>query len=377
MLKPTHDDQQVAAGRSRPMRPYAMRRLSIVMRPQEGNALEAGGVLNPGGARGPDGAYYLFPRLVAAGNYSRVGIARVVNDRDGVPSAVERLGVVLEPEAPYERNRISGGGCEDARVVHVPALNAYVMTYAAFGPHGPHGAIALSRDLFTWNRRGLIDLAPLGDVDMNLYGNKDVMVFPEPVPGPDGTPSLALLHRPMYELWQDTNSELVRSALPPPGTKESRWTMWLSFCPMEQALAWAMPGTRAAASPLRFTDHHLLITPEYPWEIMRIGGGTPPIRRPEGWLTIYHGISPLTGRAGGNGRCYSAGALLLDPADPRQVLYRSPEPVLAPELEEERAGVVSDVVFPTAIDQHDTHIDVYYGMADACIGVARMDLNPA
>jgi predicted GH43/DUF377 family glycosyl hydrolase len=78
---------------------------------------------------------------------------------------------------------------------------------------------------------------------------------------------------------------------------------------------------------------------------------------------------------GGNGRQYSAGALVLDPRDPRRVLYRSPEPTLAPELDEERAGVVSDVVFPTAVDKHERYLDVYYGMADACIGVARMDLH--
>jgi predicted GH43/DUF377 family glycosyl hydrolase len=305
------------AGQPRAAVPYGMRRLGIVMRPEEDNPLETGGVLNPGGTRGPDGAFYLFPRLVAEGNYSRVGIARVVHDAAGIPCAVERLGVVLEPEAAYERNRISGGGCEDPRVGYVPALGCYVMTYAAFGSNGPHAAIALSTDLFTWTRRGLIDFAPHGDVDMNLYGNKDVMVFPEPVPGPDGTPSLALLHRPMYEMWHDTSSELVRSVLPPPGTSEVRWAIWISFCPMADAVAWAREPAGAATRPLCFSDHHLLIAPEYPWEIMRLGGGTPPIALAEGWFTIYHGISPTMGR-GGNGRQYSAGALVLDPRDPRR-----------------------------------------------------------
>ena len=35
---------------------------------------------------------------------------------------------------------------------------------------------------------------------------------------------------------------------------------------------------------------------------------------------------------------------------------------------------MADVVFPTAIDQHDDYLDVYYGMADACIGAARIEL---
>jgi beta-1,4-mannooligosaccharide phosphorylase len=53
-------------------------------------------VLNPAAARGRDGELYLFPRLVAEGNYSRIGRARVRFD-DGRPDGVERLGVALEP----------------------------------------------------------------------------------------------------------------------------------------------------------------------------------------------------------------------------------------------------------------------------------------
>jgi predicted GH43/DUF377 family glycosyl hydrolase len=53
--------------------------------------------------------------------------------------------------------------------------------------------------------------------------------------------------------------------------------------------------------------------------------------------------------------------------------------VLTPELHEEREGAVANVVFPTAIDRRDdigfpTRFDVYYGMADSRIGVARLDL---
>jgi len=64
---------------------------------------------------------------------------------------------------------------------------------------------------------------------------------------------------------------------------------------------------------------------------------------------------------------------------PVAIRYRSPEPVLSPELSKEREGIVPNVVFPTAIDRRDDlglpdRFDVYYGMADSCIGVARLDL---
>src|SRR5207253_3837209 len=101
--------------------PWRMRRLGIVMEPDPADPREAGGVLNPAVARGPDGQLYLLPRLVAAGNYSRLGLARVLFNRQGRPVGVERLGVVLEPDAPYELNPATGGGVEDARITHIAA----------------------------------------------------------------------------------------------------------------------------------------------------------------------------------------------------------------------------------------------------------------
>src|SRR3954462_12673872 len=111
--------------------PWRMRRLGIVMEPGPAAPREAGGVLNPAVTRGPDGQLYLLPRLVAAGNYSRIGLARVCLDGRGNPRGVERLGVVLEPAAPYERNGQTGGGVEDPRVTFLAAFGLYVMTYTA------------------------------------------------------------------------------------------------------------------------------------------------------------------------------------------------------------------------------------------------------
>jgi predicted GH43/DUF377 family glycosyl hydrolase len=53
--------------------------------------------------------------------------------------------------------------------------------------------------------------------------------------------------------------------------------------------------------------------------------------------------------------------------------------VLTPELPQERRGTVANVVFPTGIDRRDDiglpeRYDVYYGMADYRIGVARFDV---
>ena len=80
------------------------------------------------------------------------------------------------------------------------------------------------------------------------------------------------------------------------------------------------------------------------------------------------GFDPTTQRVS-----YTAGALLLDPLDVTKVLDRTAQPILVPETEEERIGTVGNVVFPTAIEEVDGVHYVFYGMADAKIGVARLD----
>src|SRR5487761_392030 len=106
---------------------FELKRLGLVMEPEPGNPQEVEGVLNPATIRGPDGELYLFPRLVARDNYSRIGIARVRFDERGDPSSVERLGIALEPEAEYEKRPDGSGGCEDPRVTFVEPLGCYVM----------------------------------------------------------------------------------------------------------------------------------------------------------------------------------------------------------------------------------------------------------
>jgi predicted GH43/DUF377 family glycosyl hydrolase len=96
-------------------------------------------------------------------------------------------------------------------------------------------------------------------------------------------------------------------------------------------------------------------------------------------LIVYHGVSALPGTDGGRPLCYSAGVMVLSKRHPRLIRYRSVQPVLTPTLPEERDGIVANVVFPTGIDRRDDlgtpdRFDVYYGMADNRIGVARLDL---
>src|ERR687886_2639547 len=97
----------------------SVERLGVLMAPELRRHSECGGVLNPAGVLGPDGTFYLFPRLVGCDARSRIGLVQVRRDRCGQPCSVQRPGVALEPTASYECPTSHGGGCEDARVTHL------------------------------------------------------------------------------------------------------------------------------------------------------------------------------------------------------------------------------------------------------------------
>ncbi|WP_291042749.1 glycosidase [Herbiconiux sp.] len=344
--------------------PYRLERVGIVMEPEPGNDLEAEGVLNPGSGRGPDGSLYLLPRLVATGNVSRVGLARV-EIADGVPVGVTREGVVLAPDRGFERGA-NNSGVEDPRVTFIPDLGLHVMTYVAYGPLGPRTAIAVSSDLRSWQRLGPVTFSYDDelDIDLGLFHNKDTVFFPTPVAAPDGTLSFAVLHRPMWDLGETKPGEGVRL---PAGITDERQSIWISYVPVAAV-------ARDLSELTRWTRHRFLAGPEFDFEAVKIGGGPAPLRVPEGWLLIHHGVTGVIDNAFAQQQKvnYAAGAILLDADDPSRVIARTAEPLLAPETEEERSGIVPNVVFPTAIEEIDGQHFVFYGMADSKIGVARL-----
>lgn len=321
-------------------------RRGVVLIPDATDPCEAGGVLNPAVAQ-HDGITYVLYRAVAVNphNYSRILIATCRLLPAGNINVTRLHKVALEPEESYELWADgNGGGVEDPRITK---LDFYYMTYVAYGTvdgiTAPRIAFARSRDLIHWQRMGLIRFSPLevqaGDrvlsFDLNVVPNKDAVLFPELIDG-----RYCMLHRPMFD--------------PATGVPQSIWMSW-----SDDLLYW--------------TDHRLVLAPEFSWERAKVGAGTPPILTGEGWLVFYHGVEGA-GDADPK-RTYHAGVLLLDLKDPSKILYRSPQPVLSPESAEETTGVVNNVVFPCgAVVSPSGQIEVYYGMADRAIGLATTPL---
>jgi beta-1,2-mannobiose phosphorylase / 1,2-beta-oligomannan phosphorylase len=312
------------------------------------SAAEAGGILNPAAVRSREGALLLYPRLVATGNVSRIGIVRVLERGDS--RSYVRVGYALEPEREYElRAGTEGYGCEDPRVTFIAALNSFVMAYTAFGPRGPRIGLALSTNGLDWQRLGMVQFTNAGLSDDD---DKDAAFFPAPVESPSGVPSFAFYHRPM----------------PAAGLQSIR----IAYVPLEPVL-------QDVRNLLHVQESCIVLEPGGGWGAVKVGAGTPPILTDQGWLSVYHGVDASEDLSTGARHRYAAGILIHDEKRPHIIRYRSHAPFIVPETEAERHGVVNDVVFPTGIDHRPKapvdEFDVYYGMGDERIGLVTLSLN--
>jgi predicted GH43/DUF377 family glycosyl hydrolase len=344
-----------------------VQRLGPVMEP-DGSPEQSGGILNPAAARAPGGELLLYPRCVAAKNISRVGMVRT--SLEGDRFNLERLGFALEPATPYELRPRPGYGCEDPRVTYVAAIEAYVMSYTAYGPDGPRIALAISADASHWERLGLVRF-PAG---ANAGEDKDAAFFPEPVTSPKGRKCLAFYHRPMLHL----SSVDGRAAIPMIERMpfEDRESIRIAYVPLAPAL-------KDRSKLCQVAESLQVLCPFERWGSIKIGAGTPPVRTnlngSDVWMSVFHGVDVHDGGARKPKLRYAAGIVIHDLERPDRILYRSPEPIMTPETPYERRGVVDNVVFPTGIDPRkdlgERTYDIYYGAGDYSIAAARLSID--
>jgi predicted GH43/DUF377 family glycosyl hydrolase len=205
-------------------------------------------------------------------------------------------------------------GPEDPRIVKYDDL--FHMLYTGYGGRfdGDYRiCLATSSNLIAWQRKGVV-------LDET---NKDAAFFPEIIDG-----HYVMLHRRPPDIWIAISDDLIH-----------------------------------------WREHQILMTPSHEpsWQSEKIGVAGPPISTPEGWLLIYHGVSPE--------RHYCLGAALLDRLDPTKILARQQTPILEPELDWEIHGHVPNVVFSCGHVELENRLIMYYGGADTAIGAADLDLN--
>lgn len=315
-------------------------------------AFENDSVLNPGIMQEGDTLHMLY-RAVKSGNYSTIGYCKL----DGPLKIVQRNNTpLLIPNSDEESK-----GIEDPRIVKID--DVYYITYTAYDGINALGSLITSKDLITFERNGIIVpkftfdefncLAGSNKLvnakyfrhvrhfepDKNVFlWDKDVIFFPRKING-----KFAFLHRirPGIQLVLIDSLENLTTEF------------WENYF-------------------LTFNEHIILDPLGTNHESSFIGGGCPPIETEFGWLLIYHGVSDTC-----DGYIYSAAAALLDINDPTKVIARLKNPLFAPDLDYEKNGVVSNVVFPTATSLFEDKLYIYYGAADkriACVSVSLKEL---
>ena len=208
-------------------------------------------------------------------------------------------------------------GLEDPRITYIDELNEYYITYTAYSKSGPLVSLAKTKDFMTFDKLGAI-LPP---------ENKDSAIFPIRIKD-----QWVLIHR------------------------ASNKHIWIAYSP--DLIHWG--------------KHNIILKARQGgwWDAGKIGLSPPPIRVPEGWLVLYHGV-----RRSVAGVIYRLGLALFDLENPEKLLRRSEEWIFSPTEDYERVGDVGNVVFPCGWLVENDEVRLYYGGADTSIALATTNLS--
>ncbi len=264
-----------------------------------------------------DGSVHILYRAMGTNHTSTVGYAR---SKDGVHIDYRSNTPIYVPRADFEQKHTSpngNSGCEDPRAVVIDG-RVYI-TYTAYdGVRPPRGALSsisvedfLAERFDAWTPPVLVTPDEVDD--------KDVSLLPEAVNG-------------QYVLYHRINGRVCADILP-----DLSFTKRVSRC------------------------IEILAPREGMWDAAKVGIGGAPIKVPEGWLFIYHGVSHRSR--------YRLGAVLLDPTG-LTVLARTADPIFEPVEPYEMAGEVNQVVFTCGAVVRGDQVFMYYGGGDKVLGVA-------
>jgi beta-1,2-mannobiose phosphorylase / 1,2-beta-oligomannan phosphorylase len=229
---------------------------------------------------------------------------------------------IIAPQKSYQQY-----GVEDARISLIG--DTYYMTTCSVSAERHSTTLYTSRDGLNYTLQGIV-------LD---HQNKDMLYFEGKVDG-----MFYALTRPLGDIY-------------------------FSYPPLSPFVGG--PSINLAVSPdgLHWRPHEapFLRPRRGSSSTMRIGGGTPPIKTPDGWLMLYHGVEP--GTLVGVYRTFWA---LLDLNDPSRILRIADEvpllesdPGLTQHLKDQL--YLSNVVFTTGIADAGEHYVVASGEVDlAC-----------
>ena len=283
-----------------------------------GDGWQSAGAFNPA-VMVRDGKFVMLYRAQDAAGTSRLGYAESV---DGI-HFTRRSEPVLVPATDYEKD----GGVEDPRLVEIG--DTYYLTYTGYNKKDAQLCLAESKDLIHWKRLGVI--LPAYQGKWNRAWTKSGAIVSEKIAGK------------YWMYWLGTAADKTDQMGVSSSTDLQRWT--------EETATPVLP-RRAGKFDSRVVEP-----------------GPPPILTPQGIVLIYNGADDQL--------VYRTGIAVFDRHNPRKVLYRSEEPLFAPERDWEKIGQVPNVVFVEGMARKGDDWLFFYGAADKYIGVATARLASA
>lgn len=304
-----------------PFGPFVKYENNPIMGPQ-GDTWEAKDLFNPA-AVVKDGKIHMLYRAEdnsGPGQWngtSRIGLAI---SEDGIHFD-RQPDPVLAPTEVYELP----GGCEDPRVTQIGDI--YYLTYTAFDGKSAYLCLATSKDLYTWEKHGV--LFPEWTEGSDKVWSKSGAILPQPVNGK------YIMYFGDTSIWLAYSEDLIH------------WT------PIKE------PVFAPTSDPTAFDS--ALIEP-----------GPQPVLTEKGILLIYNAARKITEKTDPSfGKLrYSTGQVLLSREDPTKVIKRTKKPFFVPNSHDEVVGQVDNVVFVEGLVEYKGAWYLYYGMADSKIGVA-------
>lgn len=227
------------------------------------------------------------------------------------------------------------GGCEDPRLIE-DERGTYYLTYTTYDGKVARIAVATSKDLVTWTKRGLAFAETLGGRYRDVWSKSGAIVGRR-----NGDRIVASRIGGKYWMyWGDTDIYAATS------------DDLIHWAPVEQ-----QERLQSVMRPRAGKFDSELVEPG-PYAMM-IGSG----------IHLIYNSRNLDNPALPKG-AYSAGQVLFDLRNPLQIIDRLNDWFLHPDKEFERKGQVGEVVFAEGLVPFKGKWFLYYGTADSRVGVA-------
>lgn len=293
-----------------------------ILEPKKEHYWESKAVFNPTVFE-EQGTVHILYRAMSEDNTSSLGYAI---SHDGIHIDERLIEPVYFPRKDFEDKKKPSvnSGCEDPRITKID--DTLYMCYTAYdGINPPRVALtSIPIEDFLKRRWGWTPPALISPPDVD---DKDACILPE-----KAHDKYVIFHRIGHDIVIDYVDSLQFDG-----------KQWLHG------------------------EHH--ISPrEHSWDSEKIGICAPPIKVKDGWLTLYHGISKID-------REYRIGAMLLDHDDLSIVIARTDYPILDPEAQYEREGIVNNTVFPCGMVVKNQEVYIYYGAGDRVTAVSTINLH--